>query len=78
MKQEELAEILRQRYEAAKRNEAAMQVHLFGIDYGEEIRNRGYRIVDIVELAGLDRGYVAEVSKGVKLSSVVERRKSNG
>lgn len=74
MKQEQLAIILRERYEAAKRNEASMQVHLFGIDFGEEIRECGYKISDIVRLAGLDKGYVSEVSKGVKLSSIVERK----
>ena len=74
MKQEELAAILRARYEAAKRNEATMEVHLFGIEYGDEIKANGYKISDIVELAGLDKGYVAEVSKGIKLSAVVERR----
>lgn len=74
MKQEQLAIILRERYEAAKRNEASMQVHLFGIDFGEEIRERGFKISDIVRLAGLGKGYVSEVSKGVKLSSIVERK----
>ena len=74
MKQEDLAAILRSRYDAAKRNEATMEVHLFGIEYGEEIKAQGYKICDIVALAGLDKGYVAEVSKGVKLSAVVERR----
>jgi len=77
LNQEELARILRHTYEEAKRNEAAMQVHLFGIDYGQEIKKRGYKIVDIVRMAGLDKGYVAEVSKGVKLSAVVERKENH-
>ena len=74
MTQEDLALILRKRYDEAKRNEAAMQVHLFGIEYGQEIKKSGCKISDIVSLAGLDKGYVAEVSKGVKLSTVVERK----
>ncbi len=52
-----------------------MQVHLFGIEYGEEIKQGEYKISDIVALAGLDKGYVSEVSKGVKLSTVVERKR---
>lgn len=75
MTQEDLAKILRQRYDCAKRNESAMQVHLFGIEYGEEIKQGEYKISDIVALAGLDKGYVSEVSKGVKLSTVVERKR---
>lgn len=77
MKQEELARILRNTYDDARRNEAAMQVHLFGIDYGQEIKKNGFKIADIVSMAGLDKGYAAEVSKGVKLSAVVERKENH-
>ncbi len=70
---EELGIVLKQRYDTAKRNESAMQVHLFGIEYGEEIKKSGYKIYEIVLQVGLDKGYVAEVSKGVKLSGVVAR-----
>ena len=74
MTQEDLALILKQRYDGAKRNEATMQVHLFGIEYGQVIKEHEYKIADIVALAGLDKGYAAEVSKGVKLSAVVVRK----
>ena len=69
---EELALILRERYEKAKRNEASMEVHLFGIEYAEEIRESDYKVAELVELAGISKGYAAEVSKGMKLASRVK------
>ncbi len=60
----ELAKILRERYDSAKRNEATKQVHLFGIEYGQMIKENGYKVLDIVSLAGMDKGYATELSKG--------------
>ena len=71
MTRRELADILRSRYESAKRNEAALAVHLFGIDYAKEIRTNGYKAKEIVEEAGMERGYAAELSKGIKLADHV-------
>lgn len=71
MTKEELATKLCKRYEGAKINEAAMQVHLFGIEYGNEIKKENIKISDIIELAGIGKGYAAELSKGVKLSNRV-------
>lgn len=72
MEKMELAKILRERYEKAKRNEAAMEIHLFGIEYADEIREGNYPVIELVELAGIGKGYAAEVSKGVKLASHVK------
>ena len=71
MEKEELAKILKERYENAKRNEAAMEIHLFGIEYADEIREGNYPVTELVELAGIGKGYAAEVSKGMKLASHV-------
>lgn len=67
----ELAEILRSMYDHAKRNEAVCQVNLFGILYAEELQNCGCTVKHIVELAGIQSGYVSEISKGIKLSRYV-------
>lgn len=69
----QLAEELRRRYENAKRNEVVLEIALFGIDYGKEIREKGYLIKDIVTLSGINQSYATEVTKGVKLSSYVIR-----
>jgi hypothetical protein len=72
--EEELARILREKYDSAKCKEISLQVHLFGIEYGEVIKEKGYKVSKIVEMAGLEKGYIPEVSKGVKLSSYVVPR----
>ena len=74
MSEEELAEILRERYDRAKCKELSLQVHMFGIEYGEIIKQRGYKVSRIVELSGIEKGFASEVSKGVKLSSHVAIR----
>ncbi len=71
MEKEELAMILRERYDKAKRNEASMEVHLFGIEFAKEIQEGNYPVIELVELAGIGKGYAAEVSKGIKLSEHV-------
>ena len=72
MEKEQLAGILRERYEKAKRNEASMAVHLFGIEYANEIQEGRYPVSELVELAGIGKGYAAEVSKGMKLAPHVK------
>lgn len=68
----ELAEKLREMYDGAKRNEAACQVHLFGIRYAKELQQCGCPLRDIVALSGISMGYLSEVSKGIKLSRYVQ------
>ena len=68
---EEFSIELRIRYDEAKINEAAMQIHLFGIEYGLEIKKEKYKVADIIKLSGLGKGYAAELSKGIKLSGHV-------
>ena len=68
----QLAKELRQAYEVARRNEATCQVLLFGIRYAEDLENCGAPLKKIVELSGIGKGYVSEVSKGVKLARYVE------
>ena len=81
MTKEEMAKELKERYESANINEATMQIHLFGIEHGAEIKKKRYKAKDIVSKAGLGSGYVAELSKGIKLSDKVvskEKERNNG
>ena len=71
MSEDELASILKERYENAKRNEAALQVHLFGIEFAKEIRAGGFTMAQLIQRADISSGYAAELSKGVKLSDYV-------
>ena len=75
MLETELAARLREMYDGAKRNEAACQVHLFGIKYAKELQECGWPLKDIVQQAGISMGYLSEVSKGVKLAQYVELKK---
>ena len=71
MSEDELARILKERYENAKRNEAALQIHLFGIEFAKEIRAVWFTIAELIEKADMSPGYAAELSKGIKLSDYV-------
>lgn len=73
----ELAALLRAMYDGAKRNEAACQVHLFGIKYAKELQECGCPLKEIVQLSGISMGYLSEVSKGVKLAQYVEMKERN-
>ena len=70
----ELAAELRRAYDTAPRNEAACQIHLFGIRYAQELQNCGCTLRHIVELSGVSMGYLSEISKGVKLARYVTIR----
>ncbi len=74
MTPEALGAKLHEMYEEAKRNEAVCQIHLFGIIYGEMIRQSGYRLNDILKASGLSAGYLPELSKGINLSKYVRLR----
>ena len=73
----ELAGKLRSMYENAKRNEAVCQVILFGMMYAQEIQWGGHALKHVVELSGIGMGYLAEVSKGVKLSKYAVLKQEN-
>lgn len=77
MVEAELALRLREMYDRAKRNEAACQVHLFGIIYAKELQECGCSLKDIVRRSGISMGYLSEVSKGIKLAQYVEPKKQD-
>jgi hypothetical protein len=66
---DELANILK---EMGTQYEQVLSIHLFGIRYGQYIREKKYSIKDIISKAGLPESYFAELNKGIKLSSYVE------
>lgn len=74
MEDYDLAKELRSMYDNAKRNEAVCQVNLFGILYAQEIQSKGHTLKHIVELSGINKGYLTEISKGIKLSKYVVLR----
>lgn len=71
MDEYELADKLYQMYDNAKRNEAVCQVILFGILYAQEIKEESHVLKRIVELSGIRKGYLSEISKGMQLAKYV-------
>lgn len=67
-----LAGILWEKYQGASRNEAACQVHLFGIQYAEVLRECSWPLREIVKESGIGMGYLSEVNKGIKLARYVQ------
>ena len=67
-----LAGILWEKYQGASRNEAACQVHLFGIQYAGVLRECSWPLREIVKESGIGMGYLSEVNKGIKLARYVQ------
>lgn len=72
---EEFAEILKTMYEDAPKKEQVVNIHLFGIEYGEEIIKAKFSASKIINTSGLKKSYITELSKGVKLSKFVTLKK---
>jgi len=77
MEKLQMAEELKKVMASAPRKEAACYIHLFGIQYGEEITEKGYTAKELVNLAELPYGYQSELSKGIRLSKYVEMKRNS-
>lgn len=76
MNLEELSLKLKEMYEEAPKNEQVVNIHLFGIEFGELIKRNNYKVSQIIEIAEMKKSYAVELSKGIKLSKFV-KLKSN-
>jgi len=72
---EELGQILKEKYNNAKKGEQVLAIHLFGIEYGQFITSNNVSVSEIVSIAGLNYPYGAEVRKGMRIGA--ELRKNN-
>lgn len=61
----ELGSILTQMYEKAENKTTA--IHMFGLKYGEIIKNNNYPVTAIVEASGLNGTYHVEIGKGIRM-----------
>ncbi len=66
-----LGEILREIYENSPEGLKTLNIHLFGIKYGEQILNNNLRIENIVNISGIKPIYKMEIRKGIILSKYV-------
>lgn len=61
-------------YRNAERGDAVVMIHLFGIQYADQIKASAVAIKDIVAAAGISESYVIEIHKGIKLAQYVRVR----
>jgi hypothetical protein len=67
----ELGIKLREMYENAPKGDSVAMIHLFGIIYAKEINNIENSKKEIIEVSGISKSYITELSKGVKLADYV-------
>lgn len=67
----QLAKILSERVSKAEKGERVTQIHLFGIEFADEIGSAANQIVDASEI---DNSYATEVRKGMRLAKYVQLR----
>ena len=70
MTTEEAIRILSDMYSQAPYGETALQAHLFGIKYADQLKD--LNIHDIAERATSHRAYGTEINKGRKLAKYVK------
>lgn len=74
----ELSGILKKMYDQGQQDKSAtFRIILFGLKYGTIIKEKDFKIKQIVKSAGLNESYATEVNKGVGLASLISKN-ANG
>jgi hypothetical protein len=73
MTTEQLARIFKERYHSAPKGQVAMTVHLFGIEFADELA--GHSLKSICALADAPHSYHTEINKGIRLAEFVALKK---
>lgn len=76
METRELAKILNEMYFGAEDGETVAAIHLFGIQFADQIKESNLSCKEIARLAGIPETYGTEINKGRKLAkyvAVIER-----
>ncbi|HAS6932174.1 TPA: hypothetical protein NGU14_004546 [Vibrio parahaemolyticus] len=67
----DLGTALEKMYRNAPANESVAMIHLFGIQYAEQIKDLNVSCKALAKAAGINESYGTEISKGIKLSKYV-------
>ncbi len=67
----ELGLRLKDIYEKTEYGQRVAQIHLFGIKYGKYIRAYNISLNEIILFSNINKSYLTELNKGVKLSEFV-------
>ena len=75
---ETLGVILKDMYDVGLKSHSQVAgIHMFGLKYGNIIRERNISVREIVNNAGISDNYVTEVSKGMKLCDLISNNSFN-
>lgn len=76
MTKQELANKLKEMYEEGTRigGQAVAMIHMFGIQYGQQIDELNSTPREIVKLAGMNESYDAEVNKGRNIGKILKQQ----
>ena len=70
MQSSDLAAVFSRRYHQAADGEMVTSIHIFGIEYAEQLA--GQNIKEVCERANVTVSYQTEISKGMSLAKFVE------
>ncbi len=70
MKAGDLAAILRDRYHHAAKGDVALSIHLFGIEFADQLA--GHSLKDICAQADVPVSYQVEINKGMRIAPHVQ------
>ncbi len=70
----ELGDILSDMYQNASNGDSVVMIHLFGIQYAEQIKSLGVSCETVARAAHIHPSYKTEISKGIKLSQYVNTK----
>lgn len=75
MRTEELGQILREMYDTAPPNCMVTMIHLFGIQYADQLQGEKFisRVREVAKAANLEK-YIPEIYKGKRLAEYVTRK----
>jgi len=73
----ELALELKKMYDNAPKDEKVTMIHLFGINFKNEIQNSNTSPKELAEMAGVGESYGTEINKGMKLAKYCKDAESN-
>ena len=71
----EFGACLRSMYDTPGANKTTM-IHLFGVIYADEIKDSGFKPIEILRAAKMQESYQTEINKGMRLSQYVQLKPS--
>lgn len=71
MTKHDLGQILNKMYFESQDGETVAMIHLFGIQYADQIKTSEATAAELAKLAKIPKSYATEISKGIRLAKYV-------